>query len=166
MPIPPLVEHGLLPDGVHDCTLAEIDDSFGKFQLRPRAVGFRGKTKPEHRLDLSTRLKAYVDELGKSPIPVACVLVDGSFCTSKDEPSDVDVALVLKADLPSDLPPAFMNLLDKTYVRRRFHIDVAHTLTTEEEVTAVEFFAQVKPGQLPEQPDGLPVRKGMLRVAL
>lgn len=78
MPIPPLVEHGLLPDGVQDCTLAEIDDSFGKLQLRPRAVGFRGKTKPEHRLDLSTRLKAYVDELGKSPIPVASESTDES----------------------------------------------------------------------------------------
>jgi hypothetical protein len=39
MPIPTLNENGLLPEGIFDCTLAEIRMHFGKFQQtdqRPR----------------------------------------------------------------------------------------------------------------------------------
>jgi len=36
MPIPALNEHGLLPAGIHDCTLDELKSRFGSFQISDR----------------------------------------------------------------------------------------------------------------------------------
>jgi hypothetical protein len=33
MPIPPLDEDGLLPEGIHECSLEEIRARFGSFQV-------------------------------------------------------------------------------------------------------------------------------------
>jgi hypothetical protein len=79
MPIPSLDRHGLLPTGVHDCLLTEVEERFC----------WNG-----HRVGLLTRFKDFLGtELrAKFPDPI---LLDGSFVTDKENPDDTDVLLDL-----------------------------------------------------------------------
>ena len=65
MPIPELNTHGLLPPGVHDCTVEEITERFGAFQ--------GGEQRPR----LMEKLIAFAAEARASGI-VRALLVDGS----------------------------------------------------------------------------------------
>ena len=80
MPIPELNQNGLLPRGVHDCTLAEIAGVFGA---------------NEHRRRLCQNLVACLEQEIR-PLFAYPILVDGSFVTDKDEPEDIDIVLDLK----------------------------------------------------------------------
>ena len=77
MPIPKLDVHGLLPAGVHDCTLMEVETVFAWNAHRRRLCR-----------DFAS---CFEDEL--RPRFAAPILVDGSFVTSAEEPNDVDVVL-------------------------------------------------------------------------
>lgn len=79
MPIPALNEHGLLPAGVHDCTVEEMHASFAWNEYR------------RHLVESFTQFLTdeIHDEFG-SP-----VYADGSFVTDKERPSDLDVVLDL-----------------------------------------------------------------------
>ena len=77
MPIPNLDAHGLLPAGVHDCTLMEIEAVFaGNAHRRRLYRDFASCFKDELRARFA-----------------APILVDGSFVTSAEAPNDVDVVL-------------------------------------------------------------------------
>lgn len=77
MPIPNLDAHGLLPAGVHNCTLMEIEAVFaGNVHRRRLYRGFASCFKDELRARFA-----------------APILVDGSFVTSAEAPNDVDVVL-------------------------------------------------------------------------
>src|SRR5947209_4397902 len=79
MPIPAFDHHGLLPAGVYECTLAEIDSRFG---WNP------------HRLNLLSQFKSFlVAEL--RPVFPDPLFFDGSFVTDKHQPDDIDVVLDL-----------------------------------------------------------------------
>ena len=80
MPIPVLNQNGLLPRGVHDCTLEEISDFF---------------TANQHRRRLFRNLVDCL-ELEVRPLFVQPIFVDGSFVTDKDVPEDVDIVLDLR----------------------------------------------------------------------
>ncbi len=82
MPIPTLNEHGLLPPGIHPCTLEELE---GRFD----GGGFGS-----HRYELILRLRNFLTEVRKVTF-VAWVAIDGSFVTAKEEPGDIDIVLVL-----------------------------------------------------------------------
>lgn len=83
MPIPNLLTDGLLPDGLHDCTIEEVIERFAPFQGSDR------------RPSLGRELQQYVMELRSAEVGKYLV-VDGSFITSKPAPSDVDLLLVLR----------------------------------------------------------------------
>jgi hypothetical protein len=79
LPIPALDSNGLLPAGVHDCTLKDIDTAFAW---------------NDHRVGL---LKAFADCYQRDirdefSVPL---LFDGSFVTDKELPEDIDVVLDL-----------------------------------------------------------------------
>ena len=89
------------------------------------------------------------------------VLVDGSFVTSKPDPNDIDLVLVVAAahDFSTDLPPGQYDLLAQHRVRRRFGFDIVVVTNGSENLEqAVVFFQQVK------QRPGL--KKGILRIRL
>ena len=90
MPIPTLTADGFLPEGVHDCTLVEIGERFGQFQRSDR------------RCRLFDRLAEYIQDAQTSGV-VNAVIVNGSFVTGKDVPSDIDLIVV---SLPKGLLPA------------------------------------------------------------
>lgn len=79
MSIPTLESNGLLPSGVHECSLDDISAQF---------------TWNDHRTRLFTSFRLFlVSEIKpKFPYPI---LFDGSFVTDKELPSDTDVVLDL-----------------------------------------------------------------------
>lgn len=112
MPIPAL-SGGLLPPGVHDCTVAEIKARFGAYALG------------SSRWDFACKLEAYLAEARSASI-VAWVAVDGSFVTDKPDPNDVDVVIALREGLPLDAPlrPFEYNLISRRRVQQRYPFDV------------------------------------------
>jgi hypothetical protein len=81
MPIPILEPSGLLPTGVHECSLDDINDQF---------------TWNDHRTDLFTRFLNFLEAELKPQFPYP-IFFDGSFVTDKELPDDTDVVLDLSS---------------------------------------------------------------------
>jgi hypothetical protein len=148
MPIPTLNTNGLLPEGVHICTLDEVRLRFGRFAANDR------------RVKLFERLAELINELRSSGMFVA-VVVDGSFVTAKPAPEDIDLIVLLRRghDWKADLSARDYKLVSRRALRRRFEFDVL--LASDDDATCdgyVEFFSRVR--------DDTSVRKGMLRMNL
>jgi hypothetical protein len=124
-----LDERGVLPDGIHDATLEEIESLFGGFQHSDR----------RHRLFL--KLKQYVGALRSAGF--ACsLLIDGSFVMGCiDEPDDIDLVLVLSSDwdMHADLQPFRYNLVSRKDLRREYPFDLY--LAQEDTETGSEILA-------------------------
>src|SRR5207302_7617066 len=111
--IPAFDEHGFLPAGVHESSLAEVESRFGAFQGT------------ERRPMLFAKLAAFLAEVRAAKI-IASVVVDGSFVTATAAPNDIDMILVVLAghDFEADLSPSAYNVLSRRRVRRRFGFDL------------------------------------------
>ena len=152
MPIPELVDN-VLPEGLHDCTIDEIEAKFGRFQASDR------------RMQLTEMLRRFLGEARRSGA-VSAVIVDGSYVSAKDEPEDIDLIVVLPAywDFTRDLKPFEYNVVTKVGIRRmKYPFDVfVHADGTDKLRTTIDFFSQVNPvksaGFTPR------TRKGLLRV--
>lgn len=150
----PDLQDGVFAEGVHDCTIDEVEKVFGQF------------CRTDRRLVLTGKLRRYIEAASKSGL-AAAVLIDGSYVTAKDEPGDIDLVLVLRSDfdLQAELRPTEYNLQSKRVVRRLYGFDV---LVAREGSGAckewVEFFSRVKL-QDPEQKTSQR-RKGLLRITL
>ena len=109
-----LDDRGLLPPGVHEASLKEIDRLFARFQRSDR------------RLKLFAKLKEYVNAVKKAKCGIA-IIVNGSFVMGCiDEPSDIDLILVLPPgwDLAEDLKPYQYNVVSRKRVRAEYKFDV------------------------------------------
>ncbi len=89
------------------------------------------------------------------------LIVNGSFVTTKDKPSDIDVLLVLKddVDLTGDLPPFRRNAFSPKYINKYYKLDFHFGFEDEPSSTNVlQNFLEVKyqPGK----------NKGILRINL
>jgi len=148
MPIPPLEADGLLPEGIHDCSLEEVHESFGRF---------RGS---DRRPRLYKNLERLVRELRRFRIRIALV-IDGSFVTSEPRPNDIDLLLVLPAewDFEAELPPDTYSLLSKRHVKKRFGFDILIACEESPEYETYLLFFQGIRGD-PDQ------GKGLLRICL
>lgn len=148
-------ERKLLVPGVHEVTLDDVKEAFGKFQ------------KSDRRVTLFAKLVEYTDAVKRTGIG-ASVIIDGSFVMGCiDEPDDIDLLLVLPAnwDIAADLKPYQYNLVSKREVRRAFGFDQFVVKTESMEETAwIEFFAGINMKW--REKFGWPeeTRKGMLRV--
>ena len=148
MPIPDFNQEGFLPIGIHDCTIEEISTRFGRFQTT------------DQRPTLNEGLISYIIELRQANIG-KYLIVNGSFVTSKDKPSDIDVLLVLKddADLTGDLPPFRKNAFTRKYISKYYKLDFHFGFEGEDSATKIlNNFLEVKyqPGK----------NKGILRINL
>ena len=146
MPIPGLDGAGLLPPGVHDCTLDEVRSRFGAFQTTDR------------RPTLYDKFQVLVREAWATGL-VAEIIIDGSFVTAKPDPNDIDLILVLIAghDFSAELRPFEYNVLSRRQARKIYGFDLL-TAMPDSAVYAeyLAFFAQVR---------GEPSRrKGLLRL--
>src|SRR5215831_521941 len=98
-----LDDRGLLPAGVHEASLKEIDRLFARFQKTGR------------RIKLFRKLSKYVAAVKKAKCGIA-VIVDGSFVMGCiDEPDDIDLILILPPGWNMDevLKPYQYNLVSK-----------------------------------------------------
>ena len=65
-----------------------------------------------------TAAAGYLAEARQSGL-VSAVIVDGSYATSKDEPEDIDLLIVLKADVPwESLRPFEYNAVSKAAIQQ------------------------------------------------
>jgi hypothetical protein len=153
--LPAWNEFGLLPSGIHTCTLAELESRLGAFQRSDR------------RIQLCRRLREYLRALRKTAWNVH-LLIDGSFVMSRvDEPNDIDMLLVLPPDWNrlADVLPGEYNLLSKRRVRRSFGFDVYPVLAgSSEESDWIAFFSRLSARWCDEL--GLPkdALKGLVRL--
>jgi hypothetical protein len=148
MAIPPLNEHGWLPEGVHDSTLEEAAARFGGFQRSDR------------RPQLWAQFVEFVREAQASGM-VAAIIVDGSFVTAEPLPHDIDLVVVMSTpqDFSKDLLPAHYNVLSQRRVRQRFGFDIVVATNNPETLAqAVAFFQQVR-----QRPGA---KKGLVRIRL
>jgi hypothetical protein len=146
MPIPGLDVTGLLPDGVHDCSLDELRERFGMFQTT------------DWRPKLFEKLQAFVRDAWKTNLVVE-IIIDGSFVTATPRPNDIDLILVLppEHDFSAELRPFEYNVLSRRQVRRIYSFDVLVTVKgSSSHRQYLDFFAQVR-GQIGR-------RKGLLRL--
>ena len=111
MALPPLNEHGWLPEGVYDCTLEEATARFGRFQRSDR------------RPQLWERFLEFVHEARASGV-ITAIVIDGSFVTAEPFPNDIDLIVVMSAprDFSRTLAPVHYNVLSQRYVRQRFEV--------------------------------------------
>lgn len=127
-------EKNLLPLGIFDATLEDVQEHFGGFQ------------KSDRRMKLYRHLEDYVKALRKTDWPWI-LLIDGSFVMKcVDEPEDIDLVLVMPKDwnLAADLPPYLYNLVSKRRVQQEFGMDVFVTVAgSAVEKKWLEFFQQV-----------------------
>ncbi len=134
MALPPLTDAGELPLGVHRASLREILDQFGVGSAQRKILALR--------LDRVYRLAEATNHLAR-------FVVFGSFVTSKLEPQDVDVFLVMEdtfdaSQLAGDASPLF----DHAAAQAHFGASVfwvRHRAAWPDEQAAIEFW-QVKRG--------------------
>lgn len=148
MPIPDFEQDGFLPLGIHDCTIEEISERFGRFQSSDR------------RPSLNAGLINYITELRSANIG-KYLIVNGSFVTTKEKPSDIDVLLVLKddVDLTGNLPPFRKNAFSRKYINKYHKLDFHFGFDNDPSSTEIlDYFLEVKyqPGK----------NKGILRINL
>ena len=151
--IPELID-GVLPEGIHDCTMEEVDERFGRFQ------------RSDQRIRLTEKLRRYVEEARKTGIVVA-VIVDGSYISGKAEPDDIDLILVLRPDFDpaEELRPFEYNVQSRRMVKNLYGFDclVAPDLSPLYH-KHIETFFDVRL-DVPEPYTGRH-RKGILRIVL
>lgn len=150
MAIPQLLDSGLLPPGVHSCTLAEAEARFV-----PDGAS-------EKRRALWESLRAFLAWI----TPMQCfeaIYLDGSFITDKVEPSDIDC--ILEVSLTAPFPPEGFQALDQPRVKAQFGLDVYARHPSMQNDFALFFqYVKVRDCHARGLPNG--ARKGILRITL
>jgi hypothetical protein len=146
--IPAFNEKGWLPEGVHDCSVAEAAARFGTFQVTDR------------RPRLWSNFTEFIGE-AKACGLIEALLMDGSFVTDNPNPNDIDMIVVVSGscNLAAELQPGQYNLISQRRVRNRFGFDIVVVIEGSDNLElAISFFQQVK-----QQPGE---RKGLVRITL
>lgn len=142
--LPNFDEHGFLPEGVWDCSLAEFVSRFAVFRRSDR------------RLKFSSRLEFFLEEMFKTDW-IQEVIVDGSFVTEKNEPNDIDLILALKSEFETAHIPFWLSQrLDAKRLRKIYKFDVfIEIYGTTGYKNKLDFFQSVRDSAL---------RKGVVRL--
>lgn len=151
--IPALID-GVLPEGIHPCAMDEVEEMFGRFQRSDR------------RIQLTKKLRAFLDEVRRAGIASA-VVIDDSYVTAKEEPNDVDVIVALRSDfdLSQELRPFEYNVCSRRMIQRQYQFDAFVQVDgSEEYLGSVNFFSRVREGDAAFKSGRR--FKGLLRVAL
>jgi hypothetical protein len=149
LPIPSLTSDGLLPVGIHDCTLSEIEATYARNYKRRQVWG---------------RFSEFLEHLKGIP-GLNAVYVDGSFVTDKEKPSDVDIVIEYDDGRTRvRLAQTYWFLRQKDKVKHRYSVDVLGCLKTEKSPAMVELFQMLRVEDAIQR--GVPpdTRKGILRI--
>jgi hypothetical protein len=108
--LPPLNYHGCLPEGVHDCTFAQLRERFATNPARER---------------LWERLQEFLS-WARSMGEFSHAYIDGGFITNKTLPEDVDVILQTRAPYGPDafcaMEPFFTEGLGAIFEKYSVHL--------------------------------------------
>jgi len=147
-----LDERGLLPPGVHDATLDEIEAAFGN---------------GERRAALMRNLREYV-ELVRQFLPAVAVIVDGSFVMAAvEQPGDLDVILELPPgwDERSTLRTEQYGLVDEFNARQEFQVAVISAVVgTDSHAGWIDWFCLVRGRWIERFGWFAGIKKGIVRV--
>lgn len=106
----------LFQPGLHSVEESQLDDHF--------VNGFAGSST---RRPLVTGLRSFLSALRRVGVAFE-VWLDGSFCTQKVDPNDVDLVVFASTDDLNRLPPSLQaylrGVLDRTNAKRQFGCDV------------------------------------------
>lgn len=149
MPIPEWNEYGLLPEGIHDCAIEDI-------QLR---LGFN-----EHRQRLLEGLDGAIQWLKTMP-PIECLIIDGSFVTDKERPGDID-AVAMIANLTEKNQREWVRSWEsqKVMIKQNHQVDLYPTVLGNGYNFAA-FFQYIRPEEALERGAPLGLLKGIVRMA-
>jgi hypothetical protein len=110
MAVPKFTYHGLLPEGVHDCRLEDMEEIF--------------VTNPQREL-LWKRLVLFI-EWARSMDQFSCAYIDGGFITNKIFPEDIDVILQTRVSYGPEafvaMEPFFAEGFDKIFDEYSVHL--------------------------------------------
>ena len=156
MPIPPLTHEGILPEGVHDCTLTEVGEAFG--------------VSDPQRQRLWAAFPVFLDWARRLP-GATFVWIDGSFVTDKVDPGDIDVILETLLDSAEALPFVLTVMAERAHQKQHHGVDALPSWPgiaplTDLGLPVVEAFQRLRPGDAKARyllPDA---KKGILRVQL
>lgn len=124
----------LLPAGVHESSLEEVEAHFGRFQRSDR------------RMTLLANLRDYVAAVKRASCGTSVIINDSFVMACVDEPEDIDLILVLPSDwdLAADLKPFQYNLVSKRRVKKQYSIEVFPVVPrSRDEQEMIAFFCQV-----------------------
>ncbi len=110
MALPNFTYHGLLPEGIHDCRLEEMEEML--------------VTNPQREV-LWQRLQTFL-ERARAMEQFSCAYIDGGFITNKIFPEDIDVILQTRAAYSPEaflaMEPFFAEGIDKIFEKYSVHL--------------------------------------------
>jgi len=110
MSLPKFTYHGLLPEGVHDCKLEDLEEPLA--------------TNPQ-RVKLWERLKQFL-EWARATEQFCCAYIDGGFITDKAHPEDIDLILQTRASYGPEafiaMEPFFAEGMDTILEKYSVHL--------------------------------------------
>ena len=147
MSIPDLDEHGLLPVGIHDCSVEEMKARFGWNEHRQQMI-----------CSFVQFLTSEIRNVFDHP-----VYADGSFVTDKEHPNDIDVVLDIRDadDAQQSLGLEFWSER-QACIRNRYHVDFWINLQDKNDFAA--FFQYIRTETAKFKGLDHRHRKGILRI--
>lgn len=107
LPIPQLKKNGFLPKGIYTCTMEEVKDCFTTID----DINIRS--------NLYKRLQDYYSKLEKLRVP-GILIIDGSFVSRKEEPSDIDIGVMTPFDWINNSSDCLM-YLNADYIKMKYN---------------------------------------------
>ena len=104
MPIPNFNSKGLLPEGIHEATLNEVEERFCTFSNQDR------------RSSLFKVFKQYLANISKHNVKYE-IYIDGSFVTTKEYPGDIDIVLLMDYEYKNS---EWNTLINEDYIKIKF----------------------------------------------
>ena len=150
MGIPEFTEHGLLPAGLHDCNIGDVENDL---------------CWNDHRRAIWSKFCEFLDWAATMPKPSA-ILIDGSFVTDKAAPSDVDVAVDVTA-CDTDAQNAWFVAFGRKHHAHKVNFATDfYPYTKEYGNDFGSYFQYVRVQQALERGVSADQRKGILRINL
>jgi hypothetical protein len=149
MAIPELTTYGLLPSGVHRCSMDEVRQ---RFCFNP------------HRSILFEAFEKFINNeiAGKFNFPI---LADGSYVTDKEKPSDIDVVMDCRRASAEEQALALRFMLDRQrQFKQRYFVDFWVSFPGKNDFS--QFFQYVRIDVAKTKGLSTDARKGLLRIKL
>jgi predicted nucleotidyltransferase len=147
--IPDFNSLGLLPVGVYDCSVQEFEDIFANLPNK------------DIRRELYNKLIELITSIKRTDIPCYHLLIDGSYVTNKEEPSDIDIAIICDSEFSNmDVSQDQLEVLNSDIIKEKYGFNMFQVFYESESLrNIIEFYQEM------EYPNDH-LQKGILRVRI